>query len=101
MDARATELPAPNGELPSMEEIPAHPLLTASRVPDPVRAKWTRIFAKLCSDAVVHKDNPRHWTLWAILRLHGSLRGPSPHHSLCMQRLGRTRRSHTTTSAAL
>ena len=29
-------------------------LLMDVRVPGPVRAKWTRIFAKLCSDAVFH-----------------------------------------------
>jgi len=34
----------------TMEEIMAQPLLTASRVPSPVRARWTKIFAKLCSD---------------------------------------------------
>ena len=75
-DARAAEQPAPEGELPSWEEIMAQPLLTASRVPGPVRAKWTKIFAKLCSDAVFHKDNPRYWTLWTMFQKAGLCQPP-------------------------
>ena len=61
---------------PPMEEITAHPLLTASRIPGPMRAKWTKIFAKLCSDAVFHKDNPKYWTLWVMFQQAGLCRPP-------------------------
>ena len=68
-------LPLPAG-LPTMEEIMAQPLLTASRVPSPVRARWTKIFAKLCSDAVHHGDNPKFWVLWAMFQQAGLCQPP-------------------------
>ena len=55
--AASALLPLPAG-LPTMDEIMAQPLLTASRVLGPVRARWTKIFAKLCSDAAHHGDKP-------------------------------------------
>ena len=48
-------------DLPSMAEVTARPLVTEARVPANVRAKWAKCFAKLCSDAVYHKDNAKFW----------------------------------------
>ena len=62
--------------LPSMEEVTANPLLTETRIPSNVRAKWGKIFAKLCSDAVFHKDNPKFWILWAMFQQAGLCKAP-------------------------
>ncbi len=55
-------------DLPSMAEVTARPLVTEARVPANVRAKWAKCFAKLCADAVYHKDNAKFWVLWAMFQ---------------------------------
>ena len=75
-------------ELPSMEEVTAWPLLTEPRIPANARAKWARLFAKLCSDAVYHKDNPKFWVLWIMFQ-HG-----------CVRRRVRAKRTRTTSCSS-
>jgi len=54
----------------------AQPLLTVSRVPGPVRARWAKIFAKLCSDAAHHGVNPKFWVFWAMFQQAGLCQPP-------------------------
>ena len=63
-------------ELPSMEEVTAWPLVTEPRIPVNARATWARLFAKLCSDSVYHKVNPKFWVLWAMFQQAGLCKAP-------------------------
>ena len=50
-------------DLPSVQEVFDHPLTTALRIPGPLRNRWKKIFAKLCSNATHHGDLRHHLLL--------------------------------------